>query len=55
MKIETISKDAKVTLKFIGKCSKDLVAQIQEETDLQLRVVERGGGLSFSWNITERV
>jgi hypothetical protein len=54
MKIETISKDAKVTLKFIGKCSKDLVTQIQDETDLQLKVVERGGGLRFTWTITER-
>jgi hypothetical protein len=31
-----------------------LVAQIQEEIDLQLDVVESGGGLRFSWNITER-
>jgi hypothetical protein len=30
------------------------VAQIQEETDLQLGVVESGGGFRFSWNITER-
>ncbi len=52
MKIETISKDAKVTLKFIGKCSKDMVLKI-EEADLQLRVFERDG-LKFIWNITER-
>ena len=31
-----------------------MVAQIQEEIDLQLGVVESGGGLRFSWNITER-
>ena len=31
-----------------------MVAQIQEEIDLQLDVVESGGGLRFSWNITER-
>ena len=30
------------------------MAQIQEETDLQLKVVESGAGLRFSWNITER-
>ena len=30
------------------------MAQIQEEIDLQLDVVESGGGLRFSWNITER-
>lgn len=31
-----------------------MVAQIQEETDLQLGVVESGAGFRFSWNITER-
>jgi hypothetical protein len=28
MKIETISKDAKVTLKFYGKCSREVVLKI---------------------------
>jgi len=30
MKIETISKDAEVILKFFGKCSKDVALKIDE-------------------------
>jgi hypothetical protein len=50
MKIETISKDAKVSLKFFGKCSREVVLKIDQ---LELRVLGKEG-LKFAWNITQR-
>jgi hypothetical protein len=50
MKIETISKDALVTLKFFGKCSRDVALKIDQ---FQLKVIGKEE-LKFDWNITKR-